>query len=65
MLTILFLVVISITIDMVLDRTYEFIIGIKILYLYYWTYAQIMLRMDVAFSNPMQYLRSCKLFVIF
>ena len=53
MLTILFLLVNTITLTLVLDRTCEFINGMKIPYSTYWTYSQI----DVAFDNPMKYLR--------
>ena len=56
MLTILFLLVNTITLTLVLENTYEFINGMTIPYLTYWTYS----RMDVSFSNPMQYLRPYK-----
>ena len=51
MLTILFLLVNTITLTLVLDCTYDFINGITIQYLTYWTYSQ----MDVTFANPIQY----------
>ena len=50
MLTILYLFVNTLTLVMVMDRTYKFINGITILYLMYWDYYQ----MDAAFSDTMQ-----------
>ena len=44
------LLVDTITLNILLDRTYEFINGMTIQYLMYWTYS----RMDVYFANPMQ-----------
>ena len=48
----IFLFVNTITLTLVLDRTYEFINGATIPYLTYWAYSL----MDVAFTSPMQYL---------
>ena len=56
MLIIICLLVNSINLTLVLDHTYEFGNGMTIPYLTYWTYSQ----MDVAFTNPIQYLRSYK-----
>ena len=55
------LMVNTITINMVLDLTYEFINGMTIPYLKHCAY----FHMDVDSAKPMQYLRSCKLRVIF
>ena len=56
MWTILILLVNIIDITLVLDRIYEFMNKMTIPYLTYSVYSQ----MDVAFDNPMQYLKSCK-----
>ena len=53
MLTILFLLVNTITLNLVLDRTYDIINGMTILFLTYWNYSH----MGVALGNPTQYLR--------
>ena len=55
MLAILFLLVNTIILTPVLDRTYKIIDETKILYLTSWNHSQT----DVAFANTMQYLSSC------
>ena len=54
MLTILYLLVNTKTIMLALYRTYEFTSGMKVLYLTYWTLAQISVRF---FLIPRIYLR--------
>ena len=52
----IFLLLNAITMNLVVDSTFEFIDMMTISYLTHWTYFQI----DIAFTEPMQYLRSCK-----